>query len=310
MTRFDLNNYPLWTALITPLTSEGAVDYASLALLVEQQQAADNGILLLGSTGEGLALSSEEQRHIVEYVVSLKLEVPLMVAVGGFDLQQQQRWIQFCNGLAIDAYLLASPIYAKPGKNGQLLWFSQLLEVADKPCMIYNVPSRTGVSLAAQTLAQLCEFDCFWAIKEASGDLALFNQYRIACPNIRLFSGDDGLFPQHASDNAAGLVSVCANAWPQATNDYVKHHLANRSEPIAQQWSSAIDSLFSVSNPVPVKALMHHLQVIDTPYLRSPLTHLELASTAEVVDADQSINCWLNQHNTTVSSVTNNTQER
>lgn len=293
MSRFDLNDYPLWTALITPMTEDAQVDFDSLSALVEQQARANNGILLLGSTGEGLALSADEHRGIVEYVVSLSPGVPLMVAVGGFDLQHQQQWIEYCNDLAVDAYLLASPMYARPGKNGQYQWFSQLLGSAQKPCMIYNVPSRTGVNLDAGTLTRLTEFDNFWAIKEASGDLDRFHHYRMACPGVRLYSGDDALFPQHAADQAAGLVSVCSNAWPQATKRYVEHHLSHRSEPIEQSWSDALDRLGVAANPIPVKVLMHQMSVIDTPYLRSPLTHLEVDSDESLIDADVSIRSWM-----------------
>lgn len=298
MSRYNLNDYPLWTALITPMTTVGKVDYAGLAQLVEQQQQAQNGILLLGSTGEGLALNAEEHKNIVEFVVSLNPTVPLMVAVGGFDVQQQNLWIEYCNNLAIDAFLLASPMYAKPGKNGQLMWFCDLLRTAKRPCMIYNVPSRTGINLDAGTLTKLTEFDNFWAIKEASGCLERFHEYRMACPSVKLYSGDDGLFPQHASDNAAGLVSVCANAWPQATRRYVDVHLADRTRSITAQWSTALDSLSSVANPIPVKVLMHHLDVIGSPYLRSPLTHLEIENTDTLIDADLSINHWFTQTTT------------
>jgi 4-hydroxy-tetrahydrodipicolinate synthase len=297
--KFDLNCYPLWTALITPLTVQGKVDFACLAQLVMQQQKADNGILLLGSTGEGLALTLTEQKEIVEFVVSLQPSVPLMVAVGGFNLQQQKQWIEYCNSLAIDAYLLSSPLYAKPGKSGQLLWFSDLLHAAERPCMIYNVPSRTGVDLDPGMLTTLSEIDGFWAIKEASGCLDRFRQYREACPSVKLFSGDDGLFPDHAFDNAVGLVSVCANAWPEQTRQYVDYHLSDRSRPIMDEWLEAVDSLFSVSNPVPLKVLMHHLDVINTPYLRSPLTHLELDDKEQVVAANELINSWSQQMNNT-----------
>lgn len=293
MSRFDLNEYPLWTALITPMTSNGMVDYESLSQLVNQQQDAGNGILLLGSTGEGLALTDNEQRNIVEYVVGMSPSVPLMVAVGGFDLAHQKEWVGYCNQLAVDAYLLASPMYARPGRQGQLQWFGQLLDAATKPCMIYNVPSRTGLNLDSSALGQLSSHDNFWAIKEASGDLARFREYRLACDGVRLYSGDDALFPEHAAEQAAGLVSVCSNAWPQATKRYVEHHLAHINEPIEANWSHALDRLGVAANPIPVKVLMHQMSVIDTPCLRSPLTHLEVDSDESLIDADESVRQWM-----------------
>ena len=115
---FNLNDYSLWTALVTPFDQHGDVDYNTFTKLVSEQEAAHNGILLLGSTGEGLALTQEEQQAIVEHVCQLKPAVQLMVAVGGSNLKQQIEWVNYCNTLPIHSFLLGSPLYAKPGAIG------------------------------------------------------------------------------------------------------------------------------------------------------------------------------------------------
>ncbi|WDE12308.1 4-hydroxy-tetrahydrodipicolinate synthase [Thalassomonas haliotis] len=285
-------NCPLWTALVTPFLADGEIDFISLEAIARDQADAGNGILLLGSTGEGLALSFDEQLSIVEYICGLSLAVPLMVAVGGYDLPAQLTWIKTCNRLPVQAYLLGSPLYAKPGPEGQFLWFSALLEQAKYPCMLYNVPSRSGVELDVNTLARLQQHHNCWALKEASGELEQFLRYRQACPELALYSGEDAMMPYLASAGAQGLVSVCANAWPEATRSYVELSLAAENQGLFPLWQNAIAPLFAVANPIPVKQLMFEQQVLSSPVLRPPLTHTELPDSQALVHQDQLISQW------------------
>ncbi|MBQ4834623.1 4-hydroxy-tetrahydrodipicolinate synthase [Pseudoalteromonas sp. MMG010] len=289
---FNLNDYPLWTALVTPFNQQGDVDYTSLTALVNEQAAAKNGILLLGSTGEGLALTLQEQKNIVEHVCQLTPNVPLMVAVGGSNLAQQQEWISFCNKLPIHSYLLGSPLYAKPGEVGQTHWYQSLLSKSAHPCMLYNVPGRSGVSIPVQTIKNLASNDKLWALKEASGDIAQFEAYRQAAPDLALFSGDDALMPYFAQAGAKGLVSVASNAWPTQTHEFVLRSLSGQHPNLFAQWTRAINSLFAVANPIPVKVLMHLQGRLNSPYLRPPLTHLELTQTDCINNANNTILSW------------------
>ncbi|WP_405602768.1 MULTISPECIES: 4-hydroxy-tetrahydrodipicolinate synthase [unclassified Pseudoalteromonas] len=289
---FNINDYTLWTALVTPLDQHGDVDYNTLTKLVSDQEAAHNGILLLGSTGEGLALTLNEQQAIVEHVCQLKPSVPLMVAVGGSNLKQQIEWVNYCNTLPIHSFLLGSPLYAKPGAVGQTHWFESLLDASAHPCMLYNVPGRSGVSIPVQTVTNLQNHKKLWALKEASGNIAQFEAYRQAAPNLALFSGDDALMPYFAQAGAKGLVSVAANAWPAQTHEFVKRSLSGQHPNLFAQWTSAIDSLFAVANPIPVKVLMHLQGRLSSPQLRPPLTHLELTQTDCITTANNTILSW------------------
>jgi len=288
-----LHNTILWTALVTPLLNCGAIDFPSLKQLAVNQANASNGIVLLGSTGEGLALTSQEQLSIVEFVCQLSLDVPLMVAVGGYNLTEQINWITTCNKLPISAYLLGSPIYTKPGVVGQTQWFSALLDAANLPCMLYNVPSRSGVSIPIETLQALQNHQNCWALKEASGDLNQVLAYRQYCPDISLYSGEDAMMPYLAQAGVKGLVSVCSNAWPRATHKYVELSLAGETQGLFPLWQNAVDELFQVASPIPVKNLMHQKQMISTPFLRAPLTHLELVESNSLLASDKLINHWL-----------------
>ena len=293
----NLDAFPLWTALITPFLENNQIDFVSLKQIATTQAQAGNGLLLLGSTGEGLALTSAEQLSIVEFICDLQLSTPLMVAVGGYNLPEQIQWIKRCNSLAIDCFLLGTPLYAKPGAVGQTQWFEALLDAAELPCMLYNVPSRSGVEIPIETAQHLQNHPNCWAMKEASGDLNKFLAYRESCPNIELFSGEDAMLPYLVPAGAKGLVSVCANAWPKATQTYVQLCLAGQTSNMFPLWNQAVDALFCVANPIPVKVLMQHQQVIQTPELRAPLTHLELADSTELLAFDEKINQWLAQAN-------------
>jgi len=304
----SVKNCCLWTALITPFNLDGSIDFASLATIAKHQAQAGNGLLLLGSTGEGLALTTEEQLSIVNYVCQLALNAPIMVAVGGYNLAEQVNWVEKCNKLPIDAYLLTTPLYAKPGPIGQSQWFTALLDASKFPCMLYNVPSRSGIEIPLSTVKDVQDHPNCWAMKEASGDINKFLNYSQHCPNIDLYSGEDAMLPYLVAGGAKGLVSVCVNAWPEATNAYVKHcllHSARQNQALFPVWQNAVDALFSVANPIPVKVLMQQQGVIDTPLLRAPLTHLELPEANDLQHFDQKIHLWLTEQSPNQAELNN-----
>lgn len=290
--KYNLNDYPLWTALVTPFDAQDNIDFATLENLVADQVAANNGILLLGSTGEGLALTLDEHKSIVEFVCQLQPNVPLMVAVGGSNLKQQQEWVSYCNQLPIDSYLLGSPLYAKPGIVGQTQWFDALLSTANFPCMIYNVPGRSAVEVEPEVIQNLSHHKNLWAMKEASGDISKFESFRTAAPELSIFSGDDALLPYFAQAGARGLVSVAANAWPEQTAEFVRRALLGTCPNLFQTWTKSVNSLFAVANPIPVKVLMQQQGRLPLADLRPPLTHLELTDFSAIKQANSTILSW------------------
>ncbi len=301
-----VSDCPLWTALITPFNHDGSIDFDSLANVAKLQVQAGNGILLLGSTGEGLALTNDEQLSVVKFICelqnSLPQKSPLMVAVGGYNLSEQVNWIKQCNELDIHSYLLGTPLYAKPGEVGQTAWFKALLDAAEFPCMLYNVPSRSGVEIPVATVQSLQNHPNCWAMKEASGDLNKFLNYSQHCPNIEMYTGEDAMVPYLIPAGVKGLVSVSANVWPEATRAYVELSLAGQTSTMFPVWNNAVDALFSVANPIAVKVLMHHQKVINTPVLRAPLIHTELTDSTELLVVNDQINQWLAQANQTFFS--------
>ena len=287
-----MKSIKLWTALITPLNEDGSVSFSELEKLIRRQEAAGNGVLILGSTGEGLAFSDEEKIKIIELAAGLSLSVPIMAGVGGFNLQQQVDWIDHCNSLNVDAFLVVTPLYAKPGSVGQLHWFKTLLDASQKPCMLYNVPSRTAVKMDPSVLTTLNEHPNFWSVKEASGSIMEYLNYREAAREIAFFSGDDALTAFFNVAGCQGLVSVASNVWPKATNLYVEHCLSGKTDNLFPVWKNAVDALFAVSSPVPAKLLLREKGVIKSATLRPPLNEDELKDLSLLLKADEDIKNW------------------
>jgi 4-hydroxy-tetrahydrodipicolinate synthase len=289
----DINNYSVWTALITPLNEDKSVDFESLKKMLLEQDRAGNGILILGSTGEALNLAYKEMVDILNAASKVNLNVPIMVGVGGYNIDYAKRWIELLNNYPVHAYLLVTPLYAKPGENGQYNWFKTLLDASTKPAMLYNIPSRAGVSLNHHTVRRLKDHKNFWAIKEASGNIEECRQYMDDNPDALIFSGDDGLTPELIEIGAKGVVSVASNVWPNETKQIVEKSLRGEMDSnIKAMWEKCSDSLFDASNPVPVKHLLHIKEKIKTPFLKFPLSEDDLKDHKNLKEADLLISKW------------------
>ena len=292
----SLTDTRLYTALVTPMQENGDIHLDDLASLIHRQNEAGNGVLVLGSTGEGLALSLEDKKKVVKTASSLNVDVPIMVGVGGFNLRNQIEWIEYCHQFDVDSFLLVTPLYAKPGPKGQVQWFKSLLDAADKPCMLYNVPSRTGTKMSPLVLKELAGHRNFVAVKEASGSIEDYQNYRKTASDIAFYSGDDGLLPFFAMAGCDGLVSVASNVWPAATHQYVDWCLDGRGPELLPLWQECTDALFKGPNPVPAKVLLNEKGVIENATLHPPLTEEDVEDIAVLKNADNMIENWYREN--------------
>ncbi|MDR2831309.1 MAG: 4-hydroxy-tetrahydrodipicolinate synthase [Rickettsiales bacterium] len=282
----------LWTACVTPFNYNGnSIDYSSLQRLLTIQAEAENGVVLLGSTGESLSLTDSEKRTLVEFVCKLKLNTKIIIGVPGVNLYQTLEWLDFCKDMPIHGYLMTTPIYAKPGIMGQTLWFENLLKKAHVPAMLYNIPSRAGVNLHAETVHNLSSHGKFWAIKDSSGSVDTLAQYKEVAPNIEVFCGDDDMILNMAAKGAVGLVSVAANVWPRVVHEYVKECF-NGENPQTDSWQQACKALFIASNPIPTKALLHDIGLIEHKTVRLPLSTKDLPSLGILRQVNEMILGW------------------
>ncbi len=287
--------FPLWTAAVTPMNDFAEIDYDSLESVLREQEIAGNGVLVLGSTGEGLNLTLEEKQEVVKFAKSLNLVVPLMAGIGGFNLEAQIEFIKYCDELSVDAFLLVNPIYAKPGKEGQYTWFKSLMTETDTSCMIYNVPSRAGSKMHPEVPARLfSEFDNYMGLKEASGSVDEFKAFRDMAPDAPLYCGDDNLIKEFVELGAVGHVSVASNAWPKKTRKYLDLALSGDLELLFKDWVSCVDLLFDAPSPTPVKTLLFHKGWINSDQVRLPLMRSDLTSETEeaLIEADRRMNEW------------------
>lgn len=286
------NQITLWTAVLTPMDHSGRVDYLSFEKLLRMQEEAGNGVVVLGSTGEALNLNQNEREDIVRFTMQKKLQVPVMVGVPGHHLEGTLEWLKLTESMAVDCYLMVTPIYAKPGEDGQRRWFEQIMNAVTKPCMLYNVPSRTGISLNINTVKSLASHPNFWAIKEASGSEETFSHYKDALPQQKIFSGDDALMVEFAKRGASGLVSVASNLWPKACATYVELALQGKTQGLLPLWADATNALFQAANPIPAKALANHLHLINSPVVRAPLSQWDYLHLAELISFHHAIQDW------------------
>ncbi|QKX02449.1 4-hydroxy-tetrahydrodipicolinate synthase [Wolbachia endosymbiont of Dirofilaria (Dirofilaria) immitis] len=302
----------LWTACVTPFNYRGdSIDYSSLQRLLAIQTEAENGVVLLGSTGESLSLTDRERRALVNFVCELELSMKVIVGVPGVNLHQTLEWLDFCEGMPIYGYLMTTPIYTKPGIIGQTLWFEKLLEKAHVPAMLYNIPSRAGVSLYVETVRNLSGHKKFWSIKDSSGTIDTLIEYKKVAPNIEVFCGDDNMILDMATYGAAGLVSVASNLWPCIAHRYVKQCLLsfqgmslesekkitapvieNGVKSLANIWQQVCKALCTASNPIPTKVLLHDIGLIEHKTVRLPLSIEDLSSIETLRQVTGMVSKW------------------
>jgi 4-hydroxy-tetrahydrodipicolinate synthase len=288
----ELNKHVVWTAVVTPLLADGKVDYPSLENLLNKQAEAGNGIVLLGSTAEALNLSNTDKNEIVRFATKLNLKTSMILGIGGQQLEDQKAWMKFGEEHAFDGYLLVTPLYAKPGLVGQTKWFESLMNTSTRPCMLYNVPGRSAVAMHPDVLKNLAGHKNLWSLKEASGSIEKYSQFRQAAPTLTIYSGDDALLPFFVPMGCTGVVSVAGNAWPQETRRYAELALAQKFDKIFPLWEKASNSMFLASNPLPVKALLAHKGWIKTATMQAPLHHDDFKQVGVQAEMYQQVQQW------------------
>ena len=288
-------NQILYTACVTPFIEGGKIDYDSLERILRAQEIAGNGVLLLGSTGEGMSLSDSERRAIVEFACRLSLNTQIIVGVSSYNFDIALEWIDFCNQLPITGYLMTTPIYAKPGIIGQTKWFESLLNHAKYPAMLYNIPGRAGVKLYPEVVKNLEHHHNLLAIKDSGGTLDGLLEYKIAAQRIGVYCGDDGLMAAMAAEGAIGLISVISNAWPELTRKYVRYCL-DRVKFDTEVWWQVSNILFSkASNPISIKSLLRQIGSLPSDIVRSPLSREDITDN-DLLICDKMIKNWGDNH--------------
>ena len=250
------------TALVTPFSERGEVDYAALRALVEWQIAEGIDFLVpCGSTGEAQTLDEAERERVVAIVVETAAgRVPVMAGASSNDTNRAVAEVRRMCRLGADFILSATPYYNKPSQGGLHRHFSAVADASSKPICLYNVPGRTAVNLQPAVTLQLAEHPNVMGIKEASGDLAQIMQILRGRPEyFSVLSGDDWLTLAVVAAGGDGLVSVASNEMPGQMRALVALLLSGDLEK-AREWHYRLlplmEANFLESNPAPVKAAL------------------------------------------------------
>lgn len=270
----NLNLSGCGTALVTPFR-DGEVDYAAFSALVDRQIAAGIHFLVpLGTTGETPCLSDEERIRLLEITVEKCAGRPVVVGGGTNSLVQTVRSIRLLEPYGADAFLIVVPYYNKPTQEGIYEYFKAVADAAGKPVVMYNVPSRTGVNMTAETALRLAEIENIVAVKEASGNYAQISEIiRNAPEGFSVLSGNDDETLSLMATGAAGVISVASNIAPGMMVEMVEALQDNdlpKARALHHRLSPLFRNCFVESNPVPVKAGLAAMGLVMEEY-RLPL---------------------------------------
>lgn len=268
----------LGTALVTPFR-DGKVDYEAFGALVDRQVMAGVDFLVpLGSTGETPCLEDDEKVALTECAAARCGGRPVMVGVGTNSLKHTVRNMRLLEDRGADIFLVVVPYYNKPVQRGIAEYFRAVASETDKPIVLYNVPSRTGVNMCPETTLELAGTDNIIAIKEASGDIPQIRAILADAPDgFTVLSGNDDQTLEIMQAGGAGVISVASNIAPRLMSGLVSAAASgdmDGAESLNERLMPLFKACFIESNPIPVKAGLAAMGLICNE-LRLPLTACE-----------------------------------
>ncbi|MDD4013083.1 MAG: 4-hydroxy-tetrahydrodipicolinate synthase [Candidatus Omnitrophica bacterium] len=265
-----------YVAVATPFKN-GKVDEKNFRKLVEFHiKNGTDGIVPCGCTGEAATLSHDEQKRLIRITVETAARrIPVVAGTGSNCTEEAIELTMFAKKAGCDGALIITPYYNKPTPEGQYRHYTAIAKKADIPIMLYNVPSRTGISLLPTTVARLSKVDNIVAIKEAAGSIQQVVEIKSLC-NITVLSGDDSMTLPFMSVGAKGVVSVAANIVPREVHDLVQTFMDGRfdeSRKIHYRLTELFKNLFIETNPLPVKTAMAMMGLLKEEW-RMPLCEM------------------------------------
>ncbi len=270
-------------AIVTPFDANGAVNYDVFGKLIDRQIAAGvDAICVAGTTGETSTLSIREHIAVVEYCVRrVNHRVKVIAGAGSNDTSAAVYLSQHAQDSGADALLLVTPYYNKASQTGLLKHYEYIADRVELPIILYNVPSRTGVSFTAETYKTLAQNPKFNGVKEASGNFSLLAHTRYLCgDDFYIWSGNDDQVVPMMSLGAKGVISVVCNIMPELMVDMSHACLEGDFEKAGKlqiDYMDFIDSLFIEVNPIPIKCAMN-LVGLEAGPLRLPLCDMSSAN--------------------------------
>ena len=276
------------TALITPLTPDG-IDFNQFRRLIDWQIGEGiDALVIAGTTGEGSTLTDAEHREAIRFSAEVAAgRVPIIAGTGSNDTDYAIDLTRYACSVGADAMLVVTPYYNKATQKGLIRMYSAIADASDKPLILYNVPSRTGVGIEPTTYLALADHPQIAAIKEANGNISKIVETRaLVGDKLAIYSGNDDEIVPILAAGGAGVISVLSNLLPRQTSELCKRFFAGDvagSMEMQCAYLPLIRALFSEVNPIPVKAAMAAMGFCED-YLRLPLTPMEDAHRAVLLD--------------------------
>lgn len=271
----NLNKFEgVWTAIVSPFTNDGSVDFnAWESLLSIQKEGGVRGVVVAGTTGEGPTLSVSEKLALTKKAKALVgKDLLIMGGISSSDTAQCVELAKLYEDAGADCLLVVTPPYNKPSLAGLQIHFSKIAEKVKIPLCLYHVPGRTNHRLDAKMLKALCSIPKVQMVKEASGDLALFSEALIESDALFL-TGDDPTYLPSLSVGGKGVISVVTNIFPREfvalTEAFGKGDHA-KALALHNALSPMIKALFCETNPTPLKAALAELKLCNG-FVRPPL---------------------------------------
>lgn len=250
-------------AIVTPFHQDGSVNFSKLGELVDWQiQNGTDGIVALGTTGESATMTDEEDDAVCEYVLTrVNGRIPVIVGSGSNCTASMLEKSLRYQAMGAQGLLIIAPYYNKTNEEGMYRHFATVVDAVDIPCILYNVPGRTGCSISEGVVKRLAGHPNVMGIKEASGNMSYACKIaRYLGPEFAMYSGNDDITVPILSIGGSGVISVLANILPQQTHDMVMAYLSGdtAAATAAQlRYLELINSLFLEVNPIPVKAALN-----------------------------------------------------
>lgn len=264
-------------AMITPFNGDGSIDFDAIPVIVNHLIAGGvNYLVVLGTTAETATLTKAEKIALVDKIIEVNAgRLPLVLGLGGNHTQELLGMFDWFNLSSFTALLSVSPYYNKPNQEGLYQHFKTIANHSSLPIILYNVPSRTGVNIAPETVLRLAEdFDNIVALKEASGDFQQAQTLMKLCPpDFSILSGDDEMSLPMILAGAKGVISVIGNAMPEQYSKIIQEGLKRKVDEaysIQYQLLDLIRMIYFEGNPTGIKVLMETLGLCEN-NLRLPL---------------------------------------
>lgn len=252
------------TALVTPFTEDGNIDFEELRKLIEFQifEGVDS-LIICGTTSESATMSLEEKKSVINFAVQIaRRRVPIIAGTGSNNTKASIELSKYAESVGADGLLLVTPYYNKTTQSGLIAHFTEIAQNTTLPIILYNVPSRTGINIEPTTCYILSRTENIVGIKEASGNISQVANIAALCKdNLTIYSGNDDQIVPILSLGGLGVISVLSNLYPKYVHNMVYNYFSGDIQKAKNSQLNCIDlvnSLFCEVNPIPIKYAMNY----------------------------------------------------